>query len=322
MNHNKRQKQQNTAKNNKTPAPKYQSSLRSEKKIRSYIVEQPCELLHFLFNKLAPKGRNAIKSLLTRNQVFVNQQPITTYNYQLQTGQVVTIDQQRICDYPFTGLHILYEDEDLIIIYKEAGLLSMATAHETQLTAYYQLMTYVRRQHPNNRIFIVHRLDRDTSGIMMFAKKEVTKHTLQQHWNDLIKERTYIALVEGKVQQAEATISSWLKESQTLKMYSCPHPNGGLHAITHYKRLQTNHHFSLLEITLQTGRKNQIRVHMEDIGHPIVGDKKYSSRSRVLARLGLHARSLAFQHPTTGKLLRLDTEIPPSFTKWFQPNKT
>ncbi|MCZ4136184.1 RNA pseudouridine synthase, partial [Escherichia coli] len=134
---------------------------------------------------------------------------------------------------------------------------------------------HVRRTDSRNRIFVVHRLDRDTSGVMMFAKSEAVQQKLQNNWKDQVQERIYVALVEGKVAKEAGTISSWLKESKTLKMYSSPRPGDGQHAVTHYKRLQSNSEFSLLEVRLETGRKNQIRVHMEELGHPIAGDKKY-----------------------------------------------
>ncbi len=149
----------------------------------------------------------------------------------------------------------MHEDEDIIVIQKEAGLLSIASPQEIEMTAYRQLMTHVRTDNPQNRIFIVHRLDRDTSGVMMFAKSEHVQQLLQNSWQDMVQERTYIALVEGAVKKTEGTVSSWLKESSTLKMYSSPVPNDGQYAVTHYKVLQSNRNFSLLEVHLETGRK-------------------------------------------------------------------
>ena len=201
---------------------------------------------------------------------------------------------------------------------KDAGLLSIASEQESEMTAYRQLTAHVRASDPRSRIFVLHRLDRDTSGVMMFAKNEQAQQALQTTWQESVEERTYIALVEGKVKKPEGTISSYFKESKTLKMYSTNNPTDAQHAVTHYKVLQSNANFSLLEVSLETGRKNQIRVHMEDIGHPIVGDKKYGSRSRAIGRLGLHARVLAFKHPATGKLARFETDIPKSFLNPFK----
>lgn len=282
---------------------------------RSYAVQEPGELLAFLLAKLSGQGRNAVKATLARGQVSVDGTSTTAYNYPLRPGMTVTVSREKIEEAPpLVGLSILYEDEDLIVVSKEAGLLSIASEQERELTAYRQLTEHVRRSDPRSRIFVVHRLDRDTSGVMMFAKSERVQQTLQNNWQETVTERTYVALVDGRVARQEGTVSSWLKESKTLKMYSSPYPNDGQHAVTHYKTLEAGSQFSLLEVRLETGRKNQIRVHMQDIGHPVAGDKKYGSRSKTLGRLGLHARVIAFTHPTTGEPMRFETAIPGTFT--------
>jgi 23S rRNA pseudouridine1911/1915/1917 synthase len=288
-------------------------------KSKLYTVQEESELLPFLLKSISNAGRNSIKSLLSRGQVWVNDQVVTAYNFPLQPGQTVSIRKDRASEKPpMIGLTILHEDEDIIVITKDAGLLSIASSQENELTAYRQLMAHVSTGNSKERIFVVHRLDRDTSGVMMFAKSKKVQQILQNSWQDIVQERIYIALVEGRVKKPEGTISSWLKESKTLKMYSSPHPNDGQHAVTHYKVIQSSHGFSLLEVQLETGRKNQIRVHMEDIGHPIVGDKKYGSKSRAIGRLGLHARILAFLHPTTGTMLRFETDFPKVFLRPFR----
>lgn len=286
--------------------------------VRSYEVKEPAELLAFLLAHVSGEGRNAIKSMLSRGQVAIDGRPSTLYNQALKPGQTVSVSKARIVEKPpLAGLTILHEDEDVIVVAKEAGLLSIASEQESEMTAYRQLTAHVRATDPASRIFVLHRLDRDTSGVMMFAKSERVQQQLQENWHENVEERTYIALVEGKVKKTEGTISSYLRESKTLKMYSSSSPVDAQHAVTHYKVLQSNANFSLLEVSLETGRKNQIRVHMEDIGHPIVGDKKYGSKSRILGRLGLHARLLSFKHPATGKLVRFETDIPKSFLKPF-----
>lgn len=288
---------------------------------KRYTVKEPSELLAFLLQTVSNRGRNAVKAMLARGQVRVGNRVVTAYNYELKPGQTVSIatDKAQAAEAaPLIGLSILHEDEHLIVVNKDAGLLSIATEQEKDLTAYRQLMAHVRRSQPNMRIFIVHRLDRDTSGVMMFAKSEKVQQLLQEGWQELVKERTYTALVEGQVRKPEGTIASWLKQSKTLKMYSSPHPNDGQHAVTHYKVRQANRNFSLLDVNLETGRKNQIRVHMEDIGHPIVGDKKYGAKSKAIGRLGLHARVLAFRHPVSGKVLRFETAIPKVFLTPFK----
>ncbi|WP_156922568.1 RluA family pseudouridine synthase [Cohnella thermotolerans] len=303
---------------------KPQGNRRKPEDAKTFAVPEAAELLPFLLSRLSHTGRNSVKSMLARGQVSVNGRAETAYNYPLKAGDSVTISKKRIEEKPrLLGLSILYEDDDLIVVHKEAGLLSIASPHDTEaVTAYRQLMDHVRRQHPSNRVFIVHRLDRDTSGVMMYAKSEKIQQALQNNWQEAVQERTYIALVEGRVRKAEGTISSWLKESKTLKMYSSPHPGDGLHAVTHYKTLRTGEGFSLLEVRLETGRKNQIRVHMQDIGHPIVGDKKYGSRSKAIGRLGLHASVLAFVHPATGERLRFESPLPKAFLAPFRTAET
>ncbi|MHA6480819.1 RluA family pseudouridine synthase [Paenibacillus sp. strain BS8-2] len=282
--------------------------------VSQYTVKEPTELLLFLLHKQSKEGRNKLKAMLARGQVSVDGRVVKEYNCPLAPGQTVSISREKIVEAePLVGLSILHEDEDIIIILKQAGLLSISTGQDEEITAYRQLMAHVRSKDPKSRVFVVHRLDRDTSGVMMFAKSEKIQQSLQNSWQDAVKERTYVALVEGKVKKQEGTITSWLRESSTLKMYSSHRQDDGQHAVTHYKVLQSNSSFSLLEVQLETGRKNQIRVHMEDIGHPIVGDKKYGSKSKALPRLGLHARVLAFVHPKTEKLMRFETDIPKAF---------
>ncbi|MHA7965451.1 RluA family pseudouridine synthase [Paenibacillus sp. CAU 1782] len=284
-----------------------------------YTVKEPTELLLFLLQKQSKLGRNSVKAILARGQVSVNDRVVTEYNCPLVPGQTVIIRKDKVVEEPiFVGLSILHEDEDIIVIQKNAGLLSVASPQENDMTAYRQLMAHVRIKDPKSRVFVVHRLDRDTSGVMMFAKSERVQQLLQNSWQDTVKERVYVALVEGKIKKTEGTISSWLKESSTLKMYSSHRPNDGQHAVTHYKVIQSNSNFTLSEVRLETGRKNQIRVHMQDIGHPIVGDKKYGSKSNAIKRLGLHAQVLVFIHPTKGHLLRFETDIPKPFLTPFR----
>ncbi|MFC0214501.1 RluA family pseudouridine synthase [Paenibacillus chartarius] len=289
---------------------------------KTYPVAEADELLSFLLKTVTNQGRNSLKSMLARGQIEVDGRSVTAYDYMLQPGQTVTLRKEAPAEkLPLAAMTILYEDDDIIVIHKEAGLLSISAgdkADNQELTAYRQLTAHVRVVNPHARIFVVHRLDRDTSGVMMFAKSEEIQQKLQNEWQDIVKERTYVALVEGKVRKAEDTITSWLKETKTLLMYSSQHPNDGQYAVTRYKTLQTTSDFSLLEVQLETGRKNQIRVHMADIGHPIVGDKKYGSRSRAIGRLGLHARVLSFEHPRTGKLMRFETDIPRLLLRPFQ----
>lgn len=282
-------------------------------------VTAAAELMPFLIANLPRQSRNNIKSLLSRGQVLVDGSIVRQYNHPLQPGQEVMVDSSSARGKEvFQGLRVLYEDQHLLVADKPAGLLTIATDSEKQNTAYHHLMDYVREKNPSNRIFIVHRLDRDTSGVIVFAKQEEIKRRFQEHWKEIITERAYIAVVEGPVSKKEDRVRSWLLETKTKHVYSSSQPGDGLEAVTHYKVLQTSSRYSLLEIHLETGRKNQIRVHMQDIGHPIVGDKKYGSDINPLRRLALHARVLAFNHLVTNQSMRFETEIPPQFMALFK----
>jgi len=295
------------------------SAMKSGIPPRQFMVTEETELLVFLLEKLAGQGRNSIKSMLARGQISVDDRVEKLYNHPLKADQIVSVSKEKITEAPkLIGLRILHEDDELIVVNKDAGLLSVAASQEVELTAYRQLTAHVRRTNPENRIFVLHRLDRDTSGVMMFAKSEQVQKKMQDAWTDVVKERTYVALVGGFVKKSQGSISSYLKESTTLKMYSSQSSKDGLHAVTHYKVMNANRDYSLLEVHLETGRKNQIRVHMEDLGHPIVGDKKYGSKVNPIGRLGLHARVLAFEHPVTGKLMRFETVIPKQFSAQFK----
>ncbi|MFD1067268.1 RluA family pseudouridine synthase [Oceanobacillus locisalsi] len=297
-------------KNNKRPRTKKAAPF------LSYTVTEEKELLSFLREVLVNRSRNSVKSILTRGQVSVNNRIQTQHNYMLEKGQVVKIlkNKEAVKQEVFIGMSIAYEDEDIIVVDKEAGLLSIATKEERRQTVFHQLMDYVKQDDPAGRIFVVHRLDKETSGVMIFAKSERVKRKLQNNWKNIVKERTYIALVEGEVQKEKGYIVSWLKESSTHQMYSSRVKNDGQRAATRYRVIQSNQQFSLLEIELETGRKNQIRVHMQELGHPVVGDKKYGGGNRrVLGRLGLHAKALALYHPSTDKLMFFRSDVPKSF---------
>ena len=211
------------------------------------------------------------------------------------------------------GLELLYEDRDIIVVDKAPGLLTIATDKKQTQTAYYRLMEYVRKGDPRsrNRIFIVHRLDRDASGILVFAKSIEAKEYLQAHWAET--EKRYLAVVHGKLTNPEGTISTYLAENKAHIMYSTSDPEKGKLSHTAYRVLKETEEFSLLEINLLTGRKNQIRAHLAEIGHPIVGDEKYGKKSREYKRLALHSYSLSLKHPYNDRPLVFETEVPGYF---------
>ncbi len=288
-----------------------------------FIATEPMGLLDFLLLRLSNKSRNYVKSLLTHGEVSVDERPITQYDTPLREGQRIRINQSIIREKRQTGkLDILYEDSDIIVINKPAGLLTIASDKEKESTAYHLLTDYVRQQNPANRIFVVHRLDRDTSGVLMVAKNERIKLALQDNWADLVSDRGYMAVVEGQLEEKSGRIRSWLKETKTLLVYSSTRSGDGLEAITDYKVINESEEYSLLEIHLQTGRKNQIRVHMKDIGHSVVGDKKYGAKADPLKRLGLHAYKLEFRHPFSGRVMCFQTQTPKSFATLFQRPKS
>ena len=281
-------------------------------------VKENCILMDFLIEQLPHKNRNNIKSLLRNNQVWVDEQVISKFNHPLKSGQKIKISGSRSrMEKKYREFTIIFEDDNLIVIEKAAGLLSMATKNEKRNTAFSMLSDYVKQQDPSNKIFIVHRLDRDTSGLMVFAKNEKIKRILQENWNEAVLEKSYIALVEGIVEKKTGTIESYLFEDNIFRVHSTKNPKKGLKAVTHYTVLKAKRNYSLLQVDIETGRKNQIRVHMQDIGHVIVGDRKYGATDSPIRRLGLHARKLVFVHPVTGENLVFETKIPSVFMRMF-----
>ncbi|TGE31526.1 RluA family pseudouridine synthase [Desulfosporosinus sp. Sb-LF] len=281
-------------------------------------VTEPAELMKFMLAEIPSKSRNELKSLLAHHQISVDGEVVTKYNHPLEIGQQLVVTWTKVLmEKQPEGLTIVFEDPHIIIVEKRAGLLSIATATEKEQTAYSILSDHVKKRDPKNKIFVLHRLDRETSGVMMFAKSEKIQQLLQNAWKDAVLERSYVVVVEGAVTKEQGTITSWLTESKAYIMYSSRTPNDGQKAVTHYKVLKKNKNYSLLEVKLETGRKNQIRVHMQDIGHSVIGDKKYGAIKHPIGRLGLHARVLAFKHPITGEEVRYETDIPKEFLNLF-----
>lgn len=217
---------------------------------------------------------------------------------------------------PKKRLDIIYEDKEIIVINKPCKLLTVSTAQEKDKTLFHQVITYLKSKNKNNKLFVVHRLDKDTSGIVLFAKNEKLKHLFQNNWDKLVKTRSYVGIVEGIVTQ-DGIIKSWLKENSVYQVYSSSKPHDGKLAITRYRKILQNNNYTLLQILLETGRKNQIRVHMQDINHPVIGDNKYNAKTNPIKRLGLHANMLEIYHPITNKLLSFETDLPKEFINFF-----
>ena len=218
-------------------------------------------------------------------------------------------------------LDIIYEDKNIIVVNKPSHLLTVSTEKEREKTLFHKVSEYEKKKHKSNKIFIVHRLDKDTSGIVVFAKNIKCKSLLQNNWEQLAKNREYAAIVEGKVLEHSKTIKSWLLETKNFITYSSNKPNDGKLAITKFELVDTNKEFSLLKIKILTGRKNQIRVHMKEFGHPIVGDLKYGSKYNPIKRMTLHASKLELIHPATKQVLVLEANIPQEFYKYFDKEK-
>lgn len=271
--------------------------------MEKYIVKENEILIEFLKKMFSNLSKNSVKSLLHNEKVFVNGNMTTKYNYELNAGDIVEI-REKVAK----NIDIIYEDKDIIVINKPSGLLTVATEKEKNKTAYHLVMEYLKKKNKNNRIFIIHRLDKDTSGIIMFAKNERAKHLYQDNWNNIVKKRCYYAVIDGKMENKEGTIKSYLKENGNM-VYSVKDRSGKL-AVTEYKVLKERKNISLLDINLKTGRKNQIRVHMKENKTPILGDLKYGEKSKLINRLALHAYKLELINPVTKKLLIFEASMP------------
>lgn len=274
------------------------------------------KLLDFVIAAMPDRKKTTVKNFLKHSQIKVNDTVTTRFDYPIKTGDTVAINTSRQWQtFHHPRLKIYYEDDDIIVAYKGYGLLSMGTDNKTDGTAYSILRDYVKRVNPANKLFIVHRLDQQTSGLMMFAKSVEAKETMQHNWNNMVLERKYIAVVEGRIEEPEGVISSRLAENSRHEVYSTTNPNEGQLAVTRWRKIRSGKGNTMVEVSLDTGRKNQIRVHMKEIGHPITGDRKYGAATSPIHRLALHAATLRFVHPTTRRDMSFSAPAPASFDK-------
>lgn len=297
------------------------SSKKDYKNLKQFPVKKESELLSFLFECFPSQSRNSVKSLLSSHRISVDGAPITQFNFKLVPGDTVIVSTSPIHKKTRSNIPIIYEDEEIIVINKPSGLLSVASDKEKGSTAYRMLSDYVQQKDKHNRVFVVHRLDEDTSGVLMVSKNANIQKLLQNRWNELVKKRGYIAIVDGIMEKPSGTIKSFLKKNSQNMMYSSKKNGDGQLAITHFKVLKTNEKYSLLDVNIDSGRKNQIRVHLGDLGHNVIGDDKYGEPSNPIKRLGLHAYCLELVHPITGKLLRFKAPIPKEFDLLFKEDK-
>ena len=285
------------------------------KNLLTFKVLADAILIDFIMEKMHGISRNRAKALISNRVVLVNNAITTHPLAELKAGQVVQLDRSKHKkSFRSNDIDIVYEDPYLLVVDKRPGLLSMSN-NTRQQTVQTVLNYYLEKGGGRNTSHLVHRLDRDTSGLMVYAKDVQTQQSLINGWRQLVTDRRYLALVEGELESPRGRIQSWLTEDKRFITHSSPVDNGGKFAVTHYNVLEASNGYSLVECELETGRKNQIRVHMADMGHPVVGDFKYGSEIDPMRRLGLHAYMLCFTHPVTGKHLRFETPVPVLFEK-------
>lgn len=285
---------------------------RKDTVLQDIKVTESAELLTFLIDSMVRKSRNSTKSLLVHRQIKVNNKIITQHNHLLQPGDKVTIHKHdpKLDKKKLKGLEIVYEDKELLVVDKEPGLLSVSTGREMKETAFGIVNNYIKSKNAKARAFVMFRLDRETSGLMVYVKSEELQQELQDEWTIRPPKRIFTAIVEGRMKEKKGTITSWLTENKNFKMFVSETDNGGLKAVTHYEVIQANSKYTLISLTPDTFRKNQLRVQFESIGHPILGDKKYGSKANPLKRISLHADKLIFTHPTTKEKIELELALP------------
>ena len=271
--------------------------------MKKFTVEKEIILFDYLKEKLNNLSKNSIKNLLHDKYIYVNDKNITKYDYLLKINDIVEIKTSNELD-------IIYEDNDIIVINKPEGLLTVSTEKEKSHTLYKMVSDYVKRINKKNKIFIINRIDKDTSGIVMFAKSEKIKNMYQDNWDDIVLGRYYFAIVDGKIKE-NGKIENYLFEDKNYIMHSTKDKNKGKLAITEYKVIKEKNNKTLLDINIKTGRKNQIRVHMKENNTPIIGDSKYGIKSK--GRMYLHAYKLEVINPKTNKKMIFETKIPKDF---------
>jgi len=278
-----------------------------KEKKQTFIATKKDTILNIIYNFKKDLSKKTIKNYLKNNMIKVNNQTITIPSHLINPNDEIEISYQKKL-IPNYNLDIIYEDDYLIAINKPTGLLSISNDHEKDITAYRMVSDYYKTTNKKNYIFVVHRLDQETSGILLFAKNQHIKDKMQESWNTITKKRGYLALVEGYIKPT-GTFHSFLKEDKLGFIHSTKSPLGK-EAITHYQLLTKNNNYSLVQVFIDTGRRNQIRVHFSENNTPIVGDKKYRAKTNPIKRLCLHANILEFIHPVTKKLIHLETNLP------------
>lgn len=280
------------------------------------VVQNEAPLLEWLLENVK-QSKSKIKATLQNRGIKVNKRMVTQYDFALKPGDKIAISTSKKNDkFQSRHLKLVYEDRYIVVVEKNPGILSMAAGHSS-LNVKTILDDYFKKTRQKCNAHVVHRLDRDTSGMMIYAKDMQTEQILERNWHNIVYDRRYVAVLSGQLEEEQGTIANWLKDNKAYVTYSSPVDNGGKYAVTHFCLLDRNDTHSLVEFKLETGRKNQIRVHSADMCHPVCGDIKYGNGDDPLHRLCLHAYVLCFYHPITHQPMEFDTPIPMNFRKLF-----
>jgi len=283
-----------------------------------YRVEKPGKLLEWLLGNVKGESKSKIKATLKGRGIKVDNKVTTRFDYELKPGMKVSVSKTKRNDtFKSRYVKVVYEDRYLVVVEKNIGILSMAAGHSS-LNVKTVLDEYFNSSKQHCQAHVVHRLDRDTSGLMIYAKDKKTALELESDWHNTVYDRRYVAVVSGEMEDDEGTISNWLKDNKAYVTYSSQVDNGGKFAVTHFHVLDRTVDHSLVEYRLETGRKNQIRVHSADMGHPVCGDVKYGNGDDPCHRLCLHAYVLCFYHPVTHERMEFETPIPSVFRHIFK----
>ena len=278
-----------------------------------FIVREECELMEFLMKAMDGISRTKVKKMLTYDLVNVNDRAVSQHDFLLKPNMRVTIKKSSEGNrFKNFWVKIVFEDDHILVIEKKPGILSSSTSPKDESVKSI-LNYYLDKSHQHANAHTVHRLDKFTSGLMIFAKSKKVALEFEEDWKERVYDRRYVALVHGELPKSQGTIASWLKDDSHYVTHSSQEDNGGKYAVSHYKKLKSGNGYSLVEMQLETGRKNQIRVHLQDLGCPVVGDSKYGDGSDPIHRLGLHAYKLCFKHPVTGEDMKFETDIPKVF---------
>ena len=297
----------------------YNNKYKNKSQETVFTVREEGELLEFLMKAMDGISRTKVKKMLTYDSVYVNDRVVSQHNFQLKPNMRVSIKKSSEGNrFKNFWVKIVFEDDHILVVEKKAGILSSSTTPKDESVKTI-LNYYLDKTHQHANAHTVHRLDKFTSGLIIFAKSKKVALEFEQDWKERVYDRRYVALVHGELPKSQGTVASWLKDDSHYVTHSSQEDNGGKYAVTHYKKLKSGNGYSLVELQLETGRKNQIRVHLQDLGCPVVGDLKYGDGSDPIHRLGLHAYKLCFKHPVTGEDMKFESDIPKAFY-FFEDN--